>query len=104
MVGRIEARIGLRVMPEVAPIVAQIRSRRPKLELWLTADSDFGRYELMARCEENGVQYGFLGWPETTPWGRLHELEEAETEATRTGAAARRRTAFKSETLERWSR
>ena len=44
---------------EIARIVAQIRARWPDVEIILRADSGFARDDLMAWCEENGVDYIF---------------------------------------------
>src|SRR5207244_3752349 len=44
---------------EVARIIAQIRESWPQVEIILRADSGFARAELMAWCEENGVDYIF---------------------------------------------
>ncbi len=43
----------------MARIVARIRARWPAVEIVLRADSGFAREELMAWCEENGVDYVF---------------------------------------------
>jgi hypothetical protein len=90
---------------EVARLVAQIRSRWPKVEIWLRADSGFAREELMAWCEENRVQYVFgLARNERLVAQIAHELATAETEARETGAPARCFKEFMWETLESWSR
>jgi hypothetical protein len=90
---------------EVARLVAQIRSRWRKVEIWLRADSGFAREELMAWCEENRVQYVFgLARNERLVAQIRPELEEAEREAKETGAAARCFKEFMWETLESWSR
>ena len=44
---------------EIARIVAEIRSSWPDVRIILRADSGFARDELMAWCEENGVDYIF---------------------------------------------
>ena len=44
---------------EIARIVAQIRACWPQVEILLRADSGFARDELMAWCEDNGVDYVF---------------------------------------------
>ena len=44
---------------EVERIVAQIRGRWRKVKILLRADSGFCREELMAWCEQNGVDYVF---------------------------------------------
>jgi hypothetical protein len=44
---------------EIARIVAQIRARWPEVEIILRADFGFARDDLLAWCEENGVDYIF---------------------------------------------
>ena len=90
---------------EVARIVAQIRSRWPKVEIWLRADSGFAREELMAWCEENHVEYVFgLARNERLVAKIARELKSAEKEAAETGRPARRFKEFKWSTLKSWSR
>jgi len=90
---------------EVARIVAQIRARWPKVELWLRADSGFAREELMAWCEENGVEYVFgLARNDRLVAKIARELKTAEREAAETGRPARRFKDFAWRTLESWSR
>jgi hypothetical protein len=90
---------------EIARILAQIRTRWPNTKICLRADSGFAREELMAWCEENGVDYVF-GLARN---GRLvakirRELKAAQREAGRTGRAARRFKDFRWSTLDSWSR
>jgi hypothetical protein len=90
---------------EVARTVAQIRSRWPKVEIWLRADSGFAREELMAWCEDNGVEYVFgLARTERLVGKIVRELKAAEKEAAETGRSARRFKDFRWRTLESWSR
>src|SRR5262245_19031755 len=99
----IDASAGAR--EEIAGVVSQIRSRWPKVEIWLRADSGFAREELMAWCEENRVEYVFGLARNERLVGRItRELEAAEREATQTGAPARRFADFMWRTLESWSR
>jgi DDE family transposase len=44
---------------EIARIVAEVRERWPKVRIILRADSGFVRDELMAWCEDNGVDFIF---------------------------------------------
>jgi hypothetical protein len=89
---------------EVARIVAQIRARWPKVEIWLRADSGFAREELMAWCEGNGVEYVFGLARNDRLVGKIgRELRAAEKEATETGRPARRFKDFMWRTLESWS-
>ena len=90
---------------EIARIVARIRARWPHTRICLRADSGFAREELMAWCEENGVDYVF-GLARN---GRLaarigRELKSARREAGKTGRAARRFKDFQWTTLDSWSR
>ena len=99
----IDASAGAR--EEVARIVAQIRSRWPKVEIWLRADSGFAREELMAWCEENRVEYVFgLARNDRLVAKIARELKAAEKQAVETGRAARRFKEFKWSTLKSWSR
>jgi Transposase DDE domain group 1 len=99
----IDASAGAR--EEVARIVAQIRTRWPKVEIWLRADSGFAREELMAWCEANGVAYVFgLARNERLVAKITRELKAAEKEAADTGRPARRFKDFAWTTLESWSR
>ena len=99
----IDASAGAR--EEIARIVAQIRARWPKSEIWLRADSGFAREELMAWCEENGVHYVFgLARNERLAAKIGRELKAAQGEAAETGRAARRFKDFKWRTRESWSR
>ena len=90
---------------EVGRIVAQIRARWPKVEIWLRADSGFAREELMAWCEENRVEYVFgLARNERLVATITRELKAAEQESAATGAPARRFKEFSWRTLQSWSR
>jgi hypothetical protein len=90
---------------EVERIVAQIRARWPKVEIWLRADSGFAREELMAWCENNGVEYVFGLARNDRLAGRIaRELKAAQREAAKTGAPARRFKDFTWSTRESWSR
>src|SRR5262245_66296840 len=82
----------------------QIRSRWPKVKICLRADSGFAREELMAWCEENGVEYVFgLAKNERLVAKIARELEAAEKAAATTGAPARRFKDFMWRTLDSWS-
>jgi len=89
---------------EVARIVAQIRSRWPKVRILLRADSGFCRDELMAWCEANNVQYVFgLAKNDRLIAEIKNELDRAEAESRRTGKPARRFKDFKWSTVRSWS-
>jgi hypothetical protein len=90
---------------EVERIVAQIRTRWPKVEVVVRADSGFAREELMAWCEnQTGVSYLFgLAKNARLLKAIEQELKEAEAEAGRTGKAARVFKEFAYKTLDSWS-
>src|SRR6202165_1201495 len=46
-------------LEEVARVIARIRARWPRTRILLRADSGFARDDLMAWCEENGVDFVF---------------------------------------------
>lgn len=90
---------------EIARIVAQIRARWPHTRICLRADSGFAREELMAWCEQSGVDYVFgLARNERLVAKIGRELKGAQREARKTGRAARRFKDFKWSTLDSWSR
>src|SRR5438034_6271945 len=71
---------------EVARIVAQIRSRWPRVRILLRADSGFAREELMACCEANGVDFLFgLAKTDRLIAEIKAELEGAAAQSRRTG-------------------
>ena len=89
----------------VEKIVAQIRSRWPKVQIWLRADSGFAREELMAWCEAHQVEYVF-GLAKNS---RLIEeiedtLERARRQYEAKGKLARVFRQFFYATLTSWSR
>jgi hypothetical protein len=90
---------------EVARIIAQIRERWPQVEIILRADSGFAREELMAWCEENGVDYIFgLARNERLVKAIKRELAHARCESRRTKHAARRFKILEDwETRDSWS-
>lgn len=89
---------------EVARIVAHIREVWPKTTIVIRADSGFCRDDLMAWCEENGVQYvlGMAG-NERLKTQIQPELKAAKRKATRTGQPARVFTDFQYRTRKSWS-
>jgi Transposase DDE domain group 1 len=91
-------------LKEVARIVAQIRSRWPKVRILLRADSGFARDDLMAWCEANDVGYVFgLAKNDRLTAEIKDELARAEAESRRTGKPARRFKDFKWRTIKSWS-
>ena len=89
---------------EVARIVAQIRERWPDVRIVIRADSGFCRNDLMAWCEQNGVDYvlGLAG--NTRLLAKIApELRLARRRAKRTGRPARVFKDFRYRTLDSWS-
>lgn len=89
---------------EVGRIVAHIRERWPDVRIVIRADSGFSRDDLMAWCEENGVDYvlGLAG--NTRLLARIApELRLARRSAKRTGHAARVFKDFRYRTRDSWS-
>jgi hypothetical protein len=90
---------------EVARIVAQIRTRWPRVRILLRADSGFCREALMAWCEQNRVDFVFgLARNARLVAEIAVELLQVEAEATVTGKPARRFKEFRYATLDSWSR
>jgi hypothetical protein len=90
---------------EVARIVAQIRSRWPRVRILLRADSGFAREALMRWCELNRVDYLFgLARNERLTAAIAAELQEAQQLGERTGKPARRFKDLTWSTLDSWSR
>jgi hypothetical protein len=90
---------------EVARIVRQIRRRWPRTQILLRADSGFCREELMAWCEQHGVDY-VLGFARNERLRRkmAAQMRQAKQEHRRTGKAARVFTQFFYRTRSSWSR
>src|SRR5579863_7242683 len=90
---------------DVARIVAQIRTRWPRVRILLRADSGFCREALMAWCEQNRVDFVFgLARNARLVAEIAVELIEAEAEAASTRKPARRYKDFRYATLDSWSR
>jgi hypothetical protein len=90
---------------ELERIVAQIRPAWPEVKITLRGDSGFCREELMAWCEAHGVDYVLgLAKNERLKAEIVAELEQAATEYTATGRAARVFKEFTYQTRESWSR
>ena len=89
----------------VARIVERMRRKSPQLRILLRADSGFCREELMAWCEENGVDYVFgLVRNRRLEAAIEAEMGEAEQEARRRSKPARRFRDFMWSTHKSWSR
>ncbi len=90
---------------EIARIAAQIRSRWPKTQIVLRADSGFCREELMKWCEDNGVDYVFGLARNQRLMRRIGKaMRQAAGESARTGKPARVFTEFRYRTRNSWSR
>jgi hypothetical protein len=99
----IDASVG--AVAEVARIVAQIRSRWPRVRILLRADSGFAREALMRWCELNRIDYLFgLARNERLTAAIAAELQEAQQLGERTGKPARRFKDLTWSTLDSWSR
>ena len=90
---------------EVARIVAQIRTRWPRVKILLRADSGFARDGLMAWCEASGVDYVFGLARNARLVGAIADaLATAEAESLAKGGPARRFADFAWSTLDGRSR
>jgi Transposase DDE domain group 1 len=90
---------------EVARIVAQIRTRWPRVRILLRADSGFAREALMSWCERHRVDYLFgLARNARLEAEVAAELAQAEVLGQESGAAARLYKDFRWSTLDSWSR
>ncbi len=90
---------------ELAPIIHQIWQRWPRTQIVLRADSGFAREEIMAWCEEQGVDYVF-GLAKNSRLIRkiARELKRARKRYGRTGKPSRFFQDFLYRTRESWSR
>jgi hypothetical protein len=90
---------------QLARIVEQIRRRWPDVEIVVRGDSGFCRENLMAWCENNGVDY-ILGLAKNKRLGRIlgKELHQAKQQFEATGQAARVFKDFTYCTRKSWSR
>src|SRR5271156_4901942 len=90
---------------EIGRIVAQIRTRWPRVRILLRGDSGFCREELMSWCEVNRVDFLFGLARNPRLVGEIAvEFLQAEAEASSTGKPARRYKDFRYATLDSWSR
>ncbi len=91
---------------EIARIVAQIRECWPHVRIILRADSGFARDDLMAWCEDNGVDYIFGLARNTRLVGAIkRELVLARRASRRSGRAERRFAILeKWDTREGWAK
>jgi hypothetical protein len=89
---------------EVERIVAQIRERWPQVQIILRADSGFAREELMAWCEQHGVDFVF-GLARNARLQRAlgGELAQARTRFEESGQAERVFKDFVYSTRKSWS-
>lgn len=95
----------LGVVELLSPVIEQIRRAFPDVHLIVRADSGFCREELMAWCEQHGVDY-VLGMArnERLRAAILTQLERARREHLETGRQARRFRSFFYRTHKTWSR
>jgi len=90
---------------EVQRIVAQIRRAWPEVRITLRGDSGFCREELMAWCEQEGVEYLLgLSKHERLKAEIAGELEQARQQYVETGKAARVFKEFVYQTRDSWTR
>jgi hypothetical protein len=89
---------------EVERIAGQIRDRWPEVKIILRGDSGFAREELMAWCEQHGVDYVF-GLARNARLQRIlgPDLAQAKTLAETSGKAERRYRDFSYQTRKSWS-
>src|SRR5262249_8776925 len=92
-------------LEEVERIVKQTRRPWPKVRIILRADSGFCREELMAWCEQNGVDYVF-GLARNSRLQRkiARAMREAKQEHQKMGKAARVFAEILYRTRKSWSR
>ena len=93
------------VADEVARIVSQLRAAWPDVEIIIRGDSDYSTEELMAWCEQNGVDYVF-GLKRNPRLEREIEkqLERVRKRFQKTGSPQREYKDFWHSTLDSWSR
>ena len=85
-------------------MVAQIRLKWPKVEIWIRADSGFCRDSIMAWCEANDVSYILgLGCNSRLQAKVEPEMEASQEECKASGQAARRFCGFRYRTIDSWS-
>jgi len=90
---------------ELKRIVAQIRQAWPQVKITLRGDSGFCREELMAWCEQEGVDYVLgLARNERLQAEIVTEQAQAAAEYAQTGRAARVFKEFRYQTRKSWSR
>jgi hypothetical protein len=90
---------------EVARLIARIRAHWPRTRIVLRADSGFAHDDLMAWCEQNGVDFAFgLAKNERLIAEIESELELVAAKSQRTGRPARRFKTFMWTTRRSWSR
>ena len=90
---------------EVARIIAQIRTRWPRVEIVLRADSGFARETLMAWCADHQVDFVLgLARNERLVGAIVDELAAAEAESLARGGPARRFVDLLWTTRDSWSR
>ena len=92
-------------LEELERVIGQIRSRWPRVEIVLRADSGFAREELMSWCEAKGVEYVFGLARNTRLEAEIKpELAEAQRLCEESARPARLFKDFVYQTLDSWSR
>jgi len=90
---------------ELKRIVSQIRKAWPEVEILVRGDSGFCREQIMAWCENNGVQYVFgIAKNERLKAMIAEETTEAKELYEQSGKGARVFKDFRYRTLKSWSR
>ena len=93
------------VTEPLSRIVARLRQQWPGLQILLRADSAYAREELLAWCEDHGIDYAIGLARNARLTGRIgRQLAGAQADAKRRGRPARRFTEFPYATLTSWSR
>jgi Transposase DDE domain group 1 len=92
-------------LEEVKRIVAQIRQAWPEVKITVRGDSGFCREELMAWCEQEGVDYVLgLAKNDRLKAEIVEEMEQARQQYAATGKAARLFKDFIYQTRHSWTR
>ena len=90
---------------EVSRVVGQIRECWPETRIVLRGDSGFCRDDLMAWCENNGVDFVFgLARNERLQERIARQMRRSRSRSFKSGAAARRYCDFRWRTRKSWSR
>jgi hypothetical protein len=92
-------------LEELQRITKQIRESWPQVRIVIRGDSGFARDDVMAWCEENGIDYVLgLAKNRRLEAGIAKQLEHARRKYLRTKKAARSFRGFRYRTLKSWAR